>query len=115
MLIFCLQRRNRYRHLLEQPAGRDISFLYDATLRQIGLPPLMENNGGHLSVAVCKSAPDLVLHDSKYTTTKREIGLRGADHPAPLPALPPASRAEAIQVIMGFPNAYSSLALCRFV
>eukprot|EP00047_Mylnosiga_fluctuans_P001871 m.222245 g.222245 ORF g.222245 m.222245 type:complete len:1005 (+) comp10732_c0_seq1:42-3056(+) len=89
------KRRGRFQHLLEQPGGgRDISFLYDATMRQPGLPPLgptesVSSFEEHLTVATMAAPQSIALEEDKYTVRAK------GDRPVPLPMLGPTGRADA--------------------
>lgn len=96
------KRRSRVKHLIEQTSGtpgsggRDISFMYDATMKQSGLPALAAEAGldnAHLHVAASRATIPPTVEDDRYTT--RISG----DHPVPLPRLAPSGRAEALQLL----------------
>lgn len=93
------KRRERFKHLLDPAAVRDVSFLYDTTARQPGLPPLdgdgalSATDNQHLHVASSRAVAAPVVDEDKYA-----VRVRG-EHPVPLPSLVPSGRAEALLVL----------------
>ena len=103
------KRSTRFRHLLDTSmsgasgggggsasgGSRDISFLYDSTMRQQGLPPLSPGDAidSHLLIASASSVDQPAVDSDRFTT--RMLG----EHPVPLPGLQPSGRAEAAQLL----------------